>query len=91
MNRLVRLALQKFVRAGNLQIRTARGTTYTLGDGTGEPVALHFTTAAAERGVMLDPELRLGETYMDGTLIVEQGSIAEVLAVLQSPTVAPPV
>jgi cyclopropane-fatty-acyl-phospholipid synthase len=90
MNRLVRLALNKFIRAGNFRIGTARGATYTFGDGTGEPVALRFTTAAAERGVMLDPELRLGETYMDGTLIVEQGSIADVLAVLQSPAVAPP-
>jgi cyclopropane-fatty-acyl-phospholipid synthase len=91
MNWLLRLALNKFVRAGNLQIRTARGTIYTLGDGTGEPIALRFTTAAAERGVILDPELRLGETYMDGTLIIERGSIADVLAVLQSPAVAPPV
>jgi len=32
--------------------------------------------------VLLDPELKLGEAYMDGTLIVEQGSIAEVLALL---------
>jgi cyclopropane-fatty-acyl-phospholipid synthase len=90
MNRLVRVALKKFVRAGNLRIRTARGTTYTLGDGTGDPVALRFTTGAAERGVIFDPELRLGESYMDGTLIVEQGSIADVLAVLQGPAAAPP-
>jgi len=88
MNRLVRVALQKLVRAGNLTITTARGTTYTLGDGTGDPVALRFTTGAAERGVIFDPELRLGESYMDGTLIVEQGSIADVLAVLQGPTAA---
>jgi len=32
--------------------------------------------------VLFDPELKLGETYMDGTLIVEQGSIADVLALL---------
>jgi cyclopropane-fatty-acyl-phospholipid synthase len=90
MNRLVRVALKKFVRAGNLTVTTARGTTYSLGDGTGQPVALRFTTVAAERGVVLDPELKLGECYTDGTLIVEQGSIADVLAVLQSPAAAPP-
>jgi cyclopropane-fatty-acyl-phospholipid synthase len=90
MNRLVRVALKKFVRAGNLRITTARGTAYTLGDGTGPPVALRFTTSAAERGVILDPELKLGESYMDGTLIVEQGTIADALAVLQSPTAEPP-
>ena len=53
--------------------------TFTLGDGTGRPLALRFTTRAAERGILLDPELKLGEAYMDGTLIVEQGSIADVL------------
>jgi hypothetical protein len=51
MYRLVRLALQKFVRAGNLRITTARGTTYILGDGSGPAVALRFTTGAAETGV----------------------------------------
>jgi cyclopropane-fatty-acyl-phospholipid synthase len=61
-----------------------------LGDGTGPPVALRFTTRAAERGVILDPDLKLGESYMDGTLILEQGSIADVLAVLLGPTAAPP-
>ena len=90
MNRLLRVALKKFVRAGNLRITTARGTTYTLGDGTGPAVALRFATAAAERAVILDPELKLGESYMDGALIVEQGSIADVLAVLQGPTAEPP-
>ncbi len=90
MNRVVGIALKKFVRAGNLRITTARGATYTLGDGAGPPLALRFTTRAAERGVILDPELKLGESYMDGTLILEQGTIADVLAVLQSPATAPP-
>jgi cyclopropane-fatty-acyl-phospholipid synthase len=90
MNRLVRVALRKYVRAGNLRITTARGSTYTLGDGTGNPVALRFRTRAAELGAILDPELKLGESYMDGTLILERGSIADVLAVLQGRTAEAP-
>ncbi len=90
MNRLVRLVLRKYVRAGHLQITTARGSTYTLGDGTGKPVALRFTTRAAEFGVILDPELKLGESYMGGTLILERGSIADALAVLQGRTAEAP-
>jgi cyclopropane-fatty-acyl-phospholipid synthase len=91
MNGLVRVALKRFVRAGNLRITTARGTTYTLGDGTGAPVALRFATAKAERGVILDPELKLGESFMEGTLIVEQGTIADVLGILQGPAARPPI
>jgi cyclopropane-fatty-acyl-phospholipid synthase len=60
----------------------ARGETFTFGDGSGPPVAVRFTTAAAQRVALLDPELKLGETYMDGTLVVEQGTIADVLATL---------
>ena len=90
MNRLVRTALRKYIRAGNLRITTARGATYALGDGSGKPVALRFTTAAAERGVTLDPELKLGESYVDGTLVVEQGSIADALPVLQGAQATPP-
>jgi cyclopropane-fatty-acyl-phospholipid synthase len=50
-----------------------------------------FATAKAQRAVLFDPELKLGETYMDGSLVVEQGSIADVLAILlgQEPVAAP--
>jgi cyclopropane-fatty-acyl-phospholipid synthase len=86
----VRTALRKCVRAGDLQITTARGKTYTLGDGTGKPVSFRFTTRAAERGVILDPALKLGESYMDGTLVVERGTIADVLAILLGQNAQPP-
>jgi len=43
---------------------------------------VRFPSAKAQRSVLLDPELKFGEAYMDGTFIVERGSIADVLAVL---------
>ena len=45
---------------------------------------MRFTTAAAQRAIMLDPELKIGEAFMDGTFVVERGTIADVLAVLLS-------
>jgi cyclopropane-fatty-acyl-phospholipid synthase len=82
MDRLLRAALQTFVRTGDLRITTAGGTVFTLGDGTGTPVAVRFASRRAELGMLLDPELKLGETYMDGELLIEQGSIADLLALL---------
>jgi len=41
-----------------------------------------FLTTDAERRVLLNPELALGEVYMEGTFVVEQGSIADALAIL---------
>jgi cyclopropane-fatty-acyl-phospholipid synthase len=82
MDRLLRLLLGGFVRRGTLRFTTARGAVFTVGDGSDPRVAIRFMTKAAERGVVFDPELKLGESYMDGTLQVEDGTIADLLAIV---------
>jgi cyclopropane-fatty-acyl-phospholipid synthase len=82
MDRLLRLALGHFIRSGNLRLTTAEGAVFMFGDGTGTPVAIRFTSHAAQYGLLIDPELKFGEAYIDGTLIVEQGTIADVLSVV---------
>jgi cyclopropane-fatty-acyl-phospholipid synthase len=82
LDRLLIIFLRRFIRSGSLRVTLASGQTCTFGDGSGLPVAVRFTSAGAQRGVLLDPELKLGEAYMDGTLVVEQGSIADLLALL---------
>jgi cyclopropane-fatty-acyl-phospholipid synthase len=82
MDRLLRYFLSQFIRRGAMTFTTASGAKFTCGDGTGEPVSVRFLTRNAERRVLLDPELGLGEVYMDGTFVVENGSIADVLAIL---------
>jgi cyclopropane-fatty-acyl-phospholipid synthase len=79
MDRVLQLVLQSFIRHGTLRLTTARGTVFEFGDGTGQPVAVRFTSAAGQWAVLRDPELAVGEAYMDGTLVVEQGSIADFL------------
>jgi cyclopropane-fatty-acyl-phospholipid synthase len=76
MDWLLRLALAHVTR-GNLQVTTAGGATLSFGDGRGPPVAVRFASASAQRRVVLNPDLRLGEAYMDGTFVVDRGSIAE--------------
>ncbi|HEX2216293.1 MAG TPA: cyclopropane-fatty-acyl-phospholipid synthase family protein [Xanthobacteraceae bacterium] len=80
MDRLLRFALSSLIRRGTLRVTTARGLSFTCGDGTGVPIAVRFMTPAAQRGILLDPELKLGEAYMDGSFVVENGSIADLLA-----------
>jgi cyclopropane-fatty-acyl-phospholipid synthase len=82
MDRLLRYFLSQFIRRGAMTFTTASGAKFTCGDGTGEPVSVRFMTADAERRILLDPELGLGEVFMDGTFIVEKGSIADALAIL---------
>jgi cyclopropane-fatty-acyl-phospholipid synthase len=82
MDRLLRYVFKQFVRRGTMTVTTAKGTTFACGDGTGTPVAVRFVTAKAERRILFNPELALGEAWMDGTFLVEKGSIADVLAIL---------
>ena len=90
MDRLLRSLLSQFVRRGSMTFTTASGAKFTCGDGTGQPVAVRFVTHHAERRILLNPELALGEAYMDGTFVVEQGTIADALAILlDQPQVLP--
>jgi cyclopropane-fatty-acyl-phospholipid synthase len=82
MDRLLRYFLKQFIRRGAMTFTTASGAKFSCGDGTGEPVAVRFLTTDAERRVLLNPELGLGEVYMEGTFVVETGSIADALAIL---------
>ena len=82
MDRLLRYFLQEFIRRGAITFTTANGEKFTCGDGTGPHVFVRFLTADAERRVLRNPELALGEIYMDGNFVVENGSIADALSVL---------
>jgi cyclopropane-fatty-acyl-phospholipid synthase len=82
MDRLLRYFLQQFIRRGAMTFTTASGAKFSCGDGSGEPVSVRFLTTNAERRILFDPELGLGEVYMDGTFVVENGSIADALAIL---------
>jgi len=82
MDRLLRRLLSTFIRRGTMVFTTATGERFSCGDGTGEPVFARFVTLAAERRVLMNPELALGEVYMDGDFVIERGSIAGALAIL---------
>jgi cyclopropane-fatty-acyl-phospholipid synthase len=82
MDRLLRYFLQQFIRRGAITFITASGEKFACGDGTGPHIFARFLTTDAERRVLLNPELALGEIYMDGSFVVENGSIADALAIL---------
>jgi cyclopropane-fatty-acyl-phospholipid synthase len=90
MDRLLRFFLDRFIRRGSITFVTASGSTFTCGDGTGKAVRVRLTTKEAERQLLLDPEMSFGEAYTDGTMLVERGSLADVMAiVLDQPDMAP--
>ncbi|HEY1363872.1 MAG TPA: cyclopropane-fatty-acyl-phospholipid synthase family protein [Xanthobacteraceae bacterium] len=82
MDRLLQVTLQKLITTGNLRVTTVGGSIFTVGDGSGTRAAIRFTDRRAQLRTLLDPELRFGEAYMDGAVVVEEGSIADVLSIL---------
>ncbi len=82
MNSLFKRFLTRVIRTGRLEVVDPDGERHIFGDGSGCPVRIRVTTAKAELGLILNPELKLGETFTDGELIVEDGSIYDLLVLL---------
>ncbi len=82
MDWLLDAVLKRLVKTRNLTVVTAKGRTLSYGDGSGPPCKVRFTSPRWQTAVVLDPELKLGEAYMDGGLIVDQGSIADFLDIV---------
>jgi cyclopropane-fatty-acyl-phospholipid synthase len=82
MNTVFKRFLNRSIRTGRLEIVDPEGNRHIFGDGSGPPVRLRITTAKAEVGLVLNPELKLGEAFTDGELIVEAGSIYGLLELL---------
>ncbi|MGE0212213.1 MAG: class I SAM-dependent methyltransferase [Parvibaculaceae bacterium] len=76
--------LKRLVRTGDLKLVGPGGQVVRLGDGTGKPVAVRIATETAAAGICLRPDLYFGQCFMDGTLVMEEGSIYDLLAVLLS-------
>ena len=72
---ILKSSLAKVVRTGSLQVITADGETLIFGDGTEPSVRVRLMDARALWGLLLDPDLRTGELFTDGRLVIEEGTI----------------
>jgi cyclopropane-fatty-acyl-phospholipid synthase len=79
MAMLLESMMRHAIRRGSLDVITHDGKRFRTGDGTGPDLAIRFTDAAAQRALLRNPDLALGELYMQGRLVVEDGSVADVL------------
>jgi len=84
MERWLKGIVGKHVRRGTLEVSLGKGRAFTVGDGTGKPVAIAFDSPATLWWVLSDPDLRLGEAYMDGSFRVTKGSLADFLELTTS-------
>lgn len=79
--RLLNSMMSKFVQTGQLTIIDVEGRQHVHGPG-GEPKAtIRLTDKKLYNSLFLNPELKAGEAYMDGTLVCEEGGIRGLLEV----------
>lgn len=76
------LMLRRFLRTGSLQVTLPDGQRHRYGDGSGAPLHVHLHDMATVRHLVLNPELALGEAYMNGTLTIEDGNLQGFLGLI---------
>jgi cyclopropane-fatty-acyl-phospholipid synthase len=74
--------LSSIVRQGSLRLIDAQGGARLIGDGTPPRATVRLTKRSLDWTLALNPGLSVGEAYMDGTLIVEDGSLYGFLDVV---------
>jgi cyclopropane-fatty-acyl-phospholipid synthase len=80
---MLRLLLSRIVRQGTLTVIHSNGKEDVIG--VGDPhVAMRLADKWAGWELLLNPDLKLGEHYMDGRLIIEKGDVADLLDLLMS-------
>jgi len=82
MFRPLRYILDLVVTSGHLNVVDAEGRIYGFGDHHGAPIVARIADKSTERRLALHPALTIGEAYMDGRLIIEQGTIYDFVELL---------
>jgi cyclopropane-fatty-acyl-phospholipid synthase len=77
-------ALKHVVQRGTLIVIDSAGELHSFGSNEGRPVIFRITNWPTEVKLALYPEYQLGESYMNGKLVLEQGTISELLALFLS-------
>jgi cyclopropane-fatty-acyl-phospholipid synthase len=74
--------LARLVERGDLEVVGPDGSIHIFGDASGTKVKVRIASQAAAARIVLNPDLYVGECYMDGDLIVEQGSVYDLLTLI---------
>ena len=74
--------LQKVIKKGHLVWIKPNGEEFEFGDKTGNLIKMRTTNAFSEIKMMMNPSLHFGESYMDGSMILEEGNIHDLLKLI---------
>ena len=76
---LIGKLVEKLLSKGSITLIRPGKPPSTHGAGGGKHLTIRFTDRRVAFDIALNPRLRLGEAYMDGRLIIEDGTILDLL------------
>ncbi len=74
--------LKSFIREGSLRVVDASGRSHLVGDGAAPRATIRLTSKPLEYSLVLNPSLRVAEAYMDGILLIVDGTLYDFLEVV---------
>lgn len=74
--------LGRLIRDGHLAVSIGGGPEMPFGNGQGPKVTVRIKDASTARRLMIDPELALGEAYMDGALSIDGDDVQGLLGII---------
>ncbi len=74
--------LERTVRAGTLEVIDAGGARHVYTGGPGPEVTIRLHDRALHLRLCFNPQLYVGEAYMDGTLTIEKGTLSSLIDIM---------
>ncbi len=74
--------LTRVVKVGTLTVIDVDGKSHVFAGGPGPQVTMALHDKALYRALFLNPELAIGEAYMEGTLTLEDGTLADLFELM---------
>src|SRR6476619_1699102 len=79
---LIGRLIDKLLKQGSITLVTPDGRRETYGPGGGKHLTVRFTDSRVGFEILKNPRLGLGETYMNARLIIEDGSILDLMELI---------
>ncbi len=74
-------SFKNVIKYGSLTVIDAKGRTHRLAGSDGPSATIRLTDPALHFRLFHNPQLAAGEAYMDGTLVVEEGSLRDFIEI----------
>lgn len=88
MEGLLYPVLDRMITRGSLEIVSADGRSRRFGDGSGPPLTIRFVDPSVARDMVVRPDLKVPEAFMEGRFTLEGGTVRDLVLLLSTQVTA---